>query len=96
MVGEQCVINDDGGVVVGQDEIKEARREHYNCLLEKEFDWERRRLESMEPVIATYWGRISKQSYQAAENEQSSRYRCGKYWDVESSIGVGLVINLMQ
>jgi len=44
------VKNDLGNVVVDGVEIRSAWREHYNCLLNVEFDWERNGLASAEPI----------------------------------------------
>ena len=41
IIGEQCVRND----------IKETWREHYNHLLNVEFDWNREGLEAAKPVL---------------------------------------------
>jgi len=45
------VRNDEGRIVVGNNDIKETWREHYNHLLNVEFDWNREGLEAAKPVL---------------------------------------------
>ena len=54
IVGEQCVRDDNGRIMINNEEIKKAWREHYNRLLNVEYEWNRRDLEVLEPVAGPW------------------------------------------
>src|SRR5580692_5534664 len=50
IVGDGCIKDSDGNVVVEQAKIKEVWRKHYEKLLNEEFDWNQESLESVDAV----------------------------------------------
>jgi hypothetical protein len=50
IVGDGCIKDSEGNVVVEQDKIKEVWRKHYEKLLNEEFDWNQESLEVADAV----------------------------------------------
>lgn len=50
IVGEQCIRDDQGNVLVDNRDIRKAWREHHDRISNVEFDWDRASLEEMQPV----------------------------------------------
>ena len=101
IVGEQCVRNDDGRIVVGPEEIKNAWAAHYNRLLNVEFEWDRENLEPAEPVAGP-WPRIEKEAVSRAINRMKWGKAAGvseltaEMLKASGDIGVDLVTNLVN
>ena len=65
IIGEQCVRNDSGRIVVDNEGLKEAWRAHYERLLNVEFEWDREGLAMAEPVLGP-WPQIDEDTVRRA------------------------------
>ena len=54
IVGEQCIRDDQGSVLVDSSEIRDAWREHHARISNVEFDWDRDSLEDVQPVLGPF------------------------------------------
>ena len=50
LLGEKCVLNDDGEMTFSDDSKKDAWHQHYERLLNVEFPWDRENLPHLQPV----------------------------------------------
>ena len=101
IVGEQCVKNDEGRVAVEQEDLTKAWTEHYNRLLNIEFDWDRRGLEAMNPVAGP-WPLIEVETVGKAIKNMKMGKAAGvseitaEMLKASGDIGVRLVTNLIN
>lgn len=101
IVGEQCVKDDDGRIMVGSEDIKNAWRVHYNRLLNIEFEWDRDGLVTAEPVAGP-WPLIEDEAVRRAINSMKVGKAAGvsgltaEMLKASGDIGVSLVTNLLN
>ena len=101
IVGEQCVRDDDGRIMVGSEDIKNAWRVHYNRLLNIEFEWDREGLGTVEPVAGP-WPLIESEAVRRAIDSMKFGKAAGvsgltaEMLKASGDIGVELVTNLLN
>ena len=76
IIGEQCVRNDSGRIVVDNEGLKEAWRAHYERLLNVEFEWDREGLAMVEPVLGP-WPQIDEDTVRRALHKMKTGKAAG-------------------
>ena len=76
VLGEHCVRNDSGRIVFDNDGLKKAWREHYERLLNVEFEWDREGLDMPDPVLGP-WPLVKEETVRKAVGKMKAGKAAG-------------------